>query len=190
MKTDFFEIVAGVLLGCTLAPYLFIICLDNMPRTSIDLMKENGFTLEKTRSRRYPAQTITDVDYTDDIALLANTPAQAKSLLLSLEQAVGGIGLHVNADKTKFMCFNQRGNIFTLKCGSQKLVDKDTYLGSSVSFTKKYHQYYYMDAVWAYGEKLDSCSTRMLRAVLKKIPQNSSYTNTYHPSRKPPKLDE
>ena len=33
--------------GDTLAPYLFIICLDNVLRTSIGLMKENGFTLKK-----------------------------------------------------------------------------------------------------------------------------------------------
>ena len=44
-------------------------------RTSIDLMKENGFTLAKERSRRYPAWTIMDADYVDDIALLTNTPA-------------------------------------------------------------------------------------------------------------------
>ena len=41
--TDFFEIVAGVLQGDTLAPYLFVICLDDKLRTSIDLIKENGF---------------------------------------------------------------------------------------------------------------------------------------------------
>ena len=51
----------------------------------IDLMKENGFTLEKARSRRYPAQTITNADYIDEVALLANTPTQVKSLLHSLE---------------------------------------------------------------------------------------------------------
>ena len=34
------------------------------------------------------------------------------------------------------MCFNQRGNISTLKGGPLKLVDKFTYLGSSVSSTK------------------------------------------------------
>ena len=44
--------------------------------------------------------------YADDIKLLANTSAQAESLLHSLEQAAGGIDLHMNADKTKFMCFN------------------------------------------------------------------------------------
>ena len=38
-------------------------------------MNENGFALEKARSRRYPVQTITDADYADDIALLANAPA-------------------------------------------------------------------------------------------------------------------
>ena len=57
---------------------------------------------------------ITDADYTDDIELLANKPAQAEPLLHSLEWGAGGIGLHVNADKTEFMCFNQRGNISTL----------------------------------------------------------------------------
>ena len=39
-------------------------------------MKENGFTLAKARSRRYPTQTITDVDNTDDIGLLANSLAR------------------------------------------------------------------------------------------------------------------
>ena len=38
--TDYFDIVAGVLQGDTLAPYLFIICLDYVVRTSIDKIKE------------------------------------------------------------------------------------------------------------------------------------------------------
>ncbi len=42
---------------------------------SIDKIRENGFELKKKRSRRYPAKTITDVDYADDITLLANAPA-------------------------------------------------------------------------------------------------------------------
>ena len=36
--TDYFDIVAGVLQGYTLAPYLITICLDSMLRTSIDKM--------------------------------------------------------------------------------------------------------------------------------------------------------
>ena len=82
---DYFNIVAGVLQGDTLVPYLFIIGLEYVLRTSIDKMKDYGFKLTKERSRRYPAQTITDVDYADDIALLVNMPAQAETLLHSLE---------------------------------------------------------------------------------------------------------
>ena len=55
--TDYFDIVAGVLQGDTLAPYLFIICLDFVLRTLIDKIKENGFKLTKKRSRRYPTKT-------------------------------------------------------------------------------------------------------------------------------------
>ena len=77
--------------------------------------------------------SLLDADYTNNIALLENTPALAKSLLHCLERAAGGIGLHVNADKTEYLGFNQRGNISTLNGGSLKLVDKFTYFGSSVS---------------------------------------------------------
>ena len=52
--TDYFDIVAGVLQGDILAPYLFIICLDYVLRTSIDKIKENSFKLTKERSRRSP----------------------------------------------------------------------------------------------------------------------------------------
>ena len=120
----------------TLASNLFIVCLDYVLRTSIDV-KENGFELTKKRSRRHPAKTITDADYADDIAILANTPNQAETLQLSLERAAAGIGFHVNAHKTEYMCFNQTGNISTLDETSLKLVDKFTYLRSSVSSTEK-----------------------------------------------------
>ena len=53
----------------SLTPYLFIICRVYILQTSIDLMKENVFTLAKARSRRYPAQTITATDYADDMSL-------------------------------------------------------------------------------------------------------------------------
>ena len=135
--TEYFNIVAGVLQGDTLAPYLFIICLDNVLRTSIDKIRENGFKLTKKRSRRYPAKTITDADYADDIAILANTPDLAETLLHSLEWAAAGIGLYVNAHKTEYMCYNQTGDISTLEGTPLKLVDKFTYLGSSVESTEK-----------------------------------------------------
>ena len=136
--TEYFDIVARVLQGDMLAPYLFIICLDYMLRTSIGKIRENGFKLTKKRSRRYPAKTITDADYADDIAILANTLNQTETLLHSLERAAVGIGLHVNAHKTEYMSFNQAGDISTEDGTSLKLVGKFTCLGSSVSSTEKY----------------------------------------------------
>ena len=108
-----------------------------MLRTSIDKIRENGFELTKKRSRRYPEKTITDADYADHIAILANTPNQAETLLHSLERAAAGIGLHVNAHKTEYMGYNETGDISTLDGTPLKLVDKFTYLGSSVSSTEK-----------------------------------------------------
>ena len=93
--TVYFDIVAGVLQGDTLAPYLFIICLDYVLRTSIGKMKDNGFKLTKERSRRYPAQTIMDADYAYDIAILANTPTQAETLLHRLPCQRTQDGIHV-----------------------------------------------------------------------------------------------
>ena len=95
------------------------------------------FRADEEKSRRYPAKTITDADYADDIAILANTPDQAETLLHSLERAAAGIGLYVNAQKTEYMCYNQAGDISTLDGTPLKLVDKFTYLGSSVASTEK-----------------------------------------------------
>ena len=76
--------------------------------------------------------TFCDADYANDIALLANTPNKAETLLHSLERAAAGIGLHVNAHKSEYMC-----DISTQDGTSLKLVDKFTYLGSRVLSTEK-----------------------------------------------------
>ena len=44
-------------------------------------------------------------DHADNQALLANTLAQAKSLLHSQEQARGGISLSMDANKTEYIRF-------------------------------------------------------------------------------------
>ena len=82
--------------------------------------------------RRYSAKTITDEDYTD-LVLFANSPAQAESYLYCQEQAARNIGLYVNSDKTRSMCFNKDGPISLLNDKSQKLADQFTYLGRNIS---------------------------------------------------------
>ena len=134
--TDPVNIVAGVLQGDTLAQYLFIIYLDYVLKMSIGLIKENCLTLKKAKSRRYPPEAITNAYYADYITLLEITPTETESLLHSLEQTTGDINLHVDADKTVYMCFNLEGAISNLNGGCLKSVEKFTYLSSSVSSTE------------------------------------------------------
>ena len=130
VDSDYFDIVAGVLQGDTLAAYLFIICLEYVLTTSIDKIKENGFKLTKERSRRYPHKQLRTLTTPMTWRFWQIHPPKPKPYYI---REVSGIGLHVNVDKTEYMCFNEKGDISTLNSSSLKLVDKFTYLGSSVS---------------------------------------------------------
>ena len=77
-----------------------------------------------------------DTDYVDDFAFLENTPAQAESLLHSLEPTAEDFGLYVNANKTQFIYFKQKWVISTLTSKPLKLVDQLPYLGSNISSTE------------------------------------------------------
>ena len=99
----FFEITTGVLQGDTLAPFIFIICLDYILKTSLNNDKELGFTLTERRSRRYPAEQIIDIDYADDIAVTSNTLKYDNTLVLKMSLAATKIELNTNTDKTEYM---------------------------------------------------------------------------------------
>ena len=134
--TDFFEILAGVLQGDTLAPFIFIICLDYALRLSADSNKNLGLILTPSRSSRYPAKIITDIDYADDLALTSNTINEANELLHKLETAAREIGLYINVKKTEFICYNQSGAITSLNGNNIKEVNEFTYLGSNIHSTE------------------------------------------------------
>ena len=122
---DFFDIVAGILQGNTLAPYLFIVWLDYLLRTSIDHTKENGFILKKKKGKK---QTISCRNYNGRRLRRWSRSSckctQVESLLHSQEQAAKVICLYVNLNKTEYMRFNREGAISTLNGGPMKLVDK------------------------------------------------------------------
>ena len=136
--SGFFEILAGVLQGDTLAPYLFIISLDYAMRIATDNRTDLGFTLKKSRSRRYPAIVITDTDFADDIALLSDTLAQAEKLLHRTQMAASQIGLHINEAKTEFMSFNiATPTLKTNQGKTLKYVNDFQYLGSWINSCEK-----------------------------------------------------
>ena len=136
--TDFFDISAGVLQGDTLAPYIFIICLDYVLRKALDKNNELGFTLAKRKSKRYPAMKITNADYADDLAVLADVLKDATFLLHSIERTAKEIGFYLNADKTEFICFNQDASERMKSLDGEKLkqVEDFKYLGSYIASTE------------------------------------------------------
>ena len=82
--------------------YLLKLCVSNIARFN----ERKWLYFGKDKRNTIPCKTIRYAEYANDIAFLANTSAQSKSLLHSLERATNYIGLHVNADKIEFMCFN------------------------------------------------------------------------------------
>ena len=123
-ETDLFDILAGVLQGDTLAPYLFVIVLDYALRMAIDGKEEElGSHLERRKSRRIGPVVVTDLDFADDIALLSMDIRQAQELLQSVEKCVGKVGLKMNAGKTKYMSYNQHESV-TIKTNDGSILDE------------------------------------------------------------------
>ena len=120
-----------------MAPFLFVICLDYVLRTSIDKSNEYGLTLELARSRRFDAKKITDAHYADDLALLSDNSYNAQKLLHILKKSAAFIGLHVNATETEYMCYNQDGAIETLNKTLLKKIGDFVYLRSNIASTEK-----------------------------------------------------
>ena len=71
--------------------------------TTIDLIKENLFTLEAVRQTRYPAETMTNPDFVDEQPLLPYVQTQAESVLHPLEQEVGSTDFYVKSNKKVYM---------------------------------------------------------------------------------------
>ena len=138
--TDEFEIFSGILQGDTLAPLLFITCVDFCMRNALfGKESELGLTLERSKSRRYPKEVVTDLDFVDDITLLSDSLQAAQTLLHSVETWCGEVGLHVNDTKTEYMALNcDQGTIISTLSGKHlNKTDDFKYLGSYINSSEK-----------------------------------------------------
>ena len=104
-NTDSSFTTTGILQGDTVAPYLFIIVVDNILCISLDPIYNHGFALYE-RSTRHPSKHITDLDYADDIALISDQVNNAEILLQSLETVKHKVGVTLNITKTECMLLN------------------------------------------------------------------------------------
>ena len=133
-KTEFFEILAGVLQGDTLAPYLFVIVMDYCMRIALEKHPDLGFTLTPARSRRVKAKKISDTEFADDIALVTNTVKEAEELMRKVEAVSASVGLRMNEQKTKYLVENIHEPEGITSMGGQKveLVNDFLYLGAKI----------------------------------------------------------
>ncbi|KAJ8346398.1 hypothetical protein SKAU_G00277990 [Synaphobranchus kaupii] len=188
-----FDILAGVLQGDTLAPFLFIIVLDYALRQAIEgREKDLGFTITPRRSGRFPAIVLTDLDYADDISLISDRVEKAQELLTRVERECAKVGLGLNAKKTEVIAYNTPDHLPLRTTGDTALreVSDFKYLGSWVNSTEQAKLHFFdatIEAVLLYGcecwtlkpslqKSLDGCYTRMLRAALN-IDQNAHVNN-------------
>ena len=130
-NTDYFEILAAVLQGNTLAPFLIAIVLDYAMGQAIDGKEEKlTFKLDRRRSRQQNPTVITETDFADDNALITEDMNQAQELLTRVEIESCKIGL--NYTTLEVIHYNQVNSVPVLaKDGSTiKTVDNFKYLGA------------------------------------------------------------
>lgn len=124
--SDPVTIKSGVRQGCPLSPLLFNITIDEVMR-KVNNNSSGGINW-------YLTQKLEDLDYADDISLLAQTHEDLQRRINKLAKCAAEVGLEININKTKVM----RGNTnntrpITIGDTSIEDVDKFNYLGSVIT---------------------------------------------------------
>jgi len=124
---EFFDIVSGVRQGCILSPFLFIIVIDFVMRRTMDKSKY-GIVWQK-RNR------LTDLDFADDIAIVAEEENVCQEMTTKLEEQSAQVGLNISREKTKAMGITQHSSPqpIAVAQGNIEYVKRFTYLRSVIS---------------------------------------------------------
>ena len=123
--SESFEVKTGVRQGCLLSPFLFLLAIDWIMKSSTTGHR-NGIQWTLT-------QQLDDLDYADDIALLSHSGAQMQNKTTILEERSRRAGLVINTVKTKVLKINSGSNRkIRVNDADIEEVDSFTYLGSVV----------------------------------------------------------
>ena len=121
-----FEVLTGVRQGCMISPFLFILCIDWI-MTQTTSNKRTGIQWSLT-------EQLEDLDFADDLALLAHTHQQMQDKSSKLETTAALLGLKINASKTKLMRINTKNNSpINMDQNQLEEVTTFTYLGSIIA---------------------------------------------------------
>ncbi|PVD27122.1 hypothetical protein C0Q70_12274 [Pomacea canaliculata] len=128
--TDPFNVSTGVKQGCILSPFLFILAMDWIMKTSTD-GERRGIRCTMTMTA---TTTLDDLDFADDIALLSHRHQDIQEKTKAFSETAGNLGLKVSTKKMKSMRVNARVQD-SIKANGEKIeeVDSFTYLGSKMS---------------------------------------------------------
>jgi hypothetical protein len=125
--TQQFRVETGVRQGCLLSPLIFLLAIDWVMKESTIVPRGIQWTLGKK---------LEDLDFADDISLIANAYKQMQEKTNALERNAEKLGLKVNVSKTKVMRVNEKqDSAVTLNSVALEEVNHFTYLGSVVSKT-------------------------------------------------------
>lgn len=100
--TEPFEVKTGVRQGCLLSPFLFLLAIDWIMRTTT-AGRRNGIQWSLT-------QQLEDLDFADDLALLSHSHAQMQDKTTTLNRISKQTGLNIHREKTKIMRINTGNN--------------------------------------------------------------------------------
>ena len=92
---DWFQIGKGVRQGCMLSP-----CLFNL---SAEYIMRNAGLDEAQAGIKITGRNITNLRYTDDTTLVAESEEELKSLLMKVKEESEKVGLKLNIHKTKIV---------------------------------------------------------------------------------------
>nr|KAG5695887.1 hypothetical protein BaRGS_017325 [Batillaria attramentaria] len=97
-----FKVNTGVKQGCNLSPFLFVLSMDWIMRTTIGT--------ERRGVRWNFTSVLEDLDFADDVALLAHRHQDMQGKTSDMASTAGQIGLKISSKKTKHMRMNNRNN--------------------------------------------------------------------------------
>ena len=124
--TEYFQVKTGVRQGCALSSMLFIIVLDWVMRNT---------TKDKKRGIQWTLlTTLEDLDFADDLALLATSNSHQQEKTDRLDHYSSKVGLAISNPKSKTMSINTKSiTPITIKGENLEEVDDFVYLGSMIS---------------------------------------------------------